>query len=732
MGDLSETWLSDDPLPQLDDHEAFRRVHLVDHVLSVLGRLRHQSASSTIGLVGAWGSGKTTVLDELARRLSDREQTRQFFGEEWSVAHFNPWLYSDPASLHAAFFAELKNAIPKERRWKEPRQALTTFGRKLTPLIATGQVFGYNGVSAYGGLLDQIEPSTTARQKTTAEAMRKLGRPVLMIIDDLDRLSAGELLHVFKLVRMVGRLPNVYYLLSYDERSLIDLLSKTDLVADAQGRRGLDYLEKMIQVRLDMPLLRDYEVDRVVSRALNDIVKRHQIGLEPAELSRLVNRFDGVMSSRLRTPRAAKRVFGQLDAFLSSVGREVDFGDFVVLTWLRTIEPGVYGMLQTYKSEVLGHGGDPLRNLRRPKRTNEDARKQWEERLAATHVTEEHVDDILYLLASLFPHLEEIYEGDAAKVGKDRNPPPVRAGRIAHPDYFDRYFQFGVPDDDIADATIRLAVDDLRKNQTGPALIALERAFAAQPELVLRKLSQFSEDDGLDHRSVASWLSDRYGGTDPSDFLDRRIESLIAEILTLAPPDDAVGFVASQLGTDEGLYLGASVRHRLAEVQIGPSVRIDAAHALAEALTPVILAALQSRFEQLREAVDTPLDASLTLNYLLWMWRQLDRVGVRDYLATARETGRWTLLDELAWFVSGGGSDEEVYISRFSDFGDAVDVLDIDQAYVELRDEIAVAPTVESLHNMLATPDNRRLFVLASLRRSQERRQTMQSEKERA
>jgi predicted KAP-like P-loop ATPase len=75
--------------------------------------------------------------------------------------------------------------------------------------------------------------------------------PVLVVLDDLDRLTPDELPLVFKLVRLVGRLPNVYYLLRYDERTLLDVLRRTDLVGDDEAR-GRDHLEKMVQVRLDL------------------------------------------------------------------------------------------------------------------------------------------------------------------------------------------------------------------------------------------------------------------------------------------------------------------------------------------------------------------------------------------------------------------------------------------------------------------------------------------------
>lgn len=719
MPDISSAWLSDDPLGALDEEAQFKRAHLVDHTLVILKRLRQQSESSTIGLVGTWGAGKTTVLTELARRISDPSAMRETLGEEWAVGHFSPWLYSDPASLHAAFFAELKGALPKERRWKERRRAVATSGRRLTPLIAAGQILGYNAVNTYDGLLDQLEPSTTERQRTAAEAMRALGTPILMIVDDLDRLSADELLQVFKLVRVLGRLPNVYYVLSYDERSLIDLLSKTDLVADDQGRRALDYLEKMIQVRLDMPLLRDYEVDRAINQSLSKIVRDHQVGLEPAQLSRLADRFGKIMSSRLRTPRALKRMFGQLDAFLPAVGREVDFEDFVVVTWLRTVEPGVYGMLQSYRGELLGGGGDPLRALRRPKQTDKDRRVEWERRLAAAHVADEHIDDVLYLLTTLFPRLRGVYEGKDTDSTRERNMPTVGVGKIAHFDYFDRYFQFGVPDDDIADATVRQAILALASNRASVARSAMERTFSTQPDLVLRKMHDLSSEVGVDRRGVVLWLGDRYLEFDPLDFMAHSIVSLIAEILSLGTPETANEFVGAQLGTDERLYLAASVHRSLAQVQIGSAATIEASHELADSISPSIRASLDARFMRVLNDLDSPLDATSILDYAFWMWRELDRDRVKEYLQNARESGRWSLLDEIAWFVSYSTNDRGSFISRFSDFGSADGLLDIDLAYRELRDEIAAAPSVESLHDSLATPDNRRLFVLASLRRAQ-------------
>jgi hypothetical protein len=113
------------------------------------------------------------------------------------------------------------------------------------------------GVDASGtvGLVGALIAGDRSPEKLRAEAadgLAGLEHPILVVLDDLDRLDPDELLFTFKLVRMLGRLPNVYYLIAYDEDTLLDILRRTDLVGDAPGR-AQQYLEKMVQVRLDVP-----------------------------------------------------------------------------------------------------------------------------------------------------------------------------------------------------------------------------------------------------------------------------------------------------------------------------------------------------------------------------------------------------------------------------------------------------------------------------------------------
>lgn len=69
--------------------------------------------SFTVGLYGAWGSGKTSLLNMVIEQI-ERSST------DVVILRFNPWLCSDPKQLITQFFKQLASAI----KMKNLRQIL--------------------------------------------------------------------------------------------------------------------------------------------------------------------------------------------------------------------------------------------------------------------------------------------------------------------------------------------------------------------------------------------------------------------------------------------------------------------------------------------------------------------------------------------------------------------------------------------------------------------------------
>lgn len=719
---FEDSWLSDDPLSLVDDADLFGRGLLVQRILEVLRRIRNQGPSTTIGLIGSWGSGKTTVLQELAKQVKTSSSTPEaVLIEQWSVAQFNPWLYSEPVSLHTGFFAELRSSLPKGKRWRQTRKNIASLGEKLAPLSALTGLAGISSEHAVSALLGQIKVSTLDQHKRVAEQLANLNRPILMIIDDLDRLTADELLQVFKLVRLVGRLPNVYYLLSYDEQTVIDLLSKTDLVSAKDDRRALDYLEKIVQVRLDVPALRDYEVDQVVTRSLQHIARRYDLDLPESEFAELLLCFDSVLSKRLNTPRAIKRYFGQIDAFLPGLGGEVRFGDFAILTWLRTFEPSVYSLVQARKNELLGIGRDSLRSLSQPSHSHKDARDIWLRRLKTALVSQEHEDDVLYLLSKLFPLLVPIYRGDDTRHDQYRQSVTAPARAIANTDYFDRYFTYGVPKDDIPESAITSALNEL--GNRGPAasrpnLSKLEVAFSQQPELVLRKVWSRIDDESLNRSRLVLWLTQLHTQSPQYSTIRHRIAGLVADIIVRIEANTAIPLMQNVGTTISGVHLWGMVRQLLAAYEVGMQGEIERRNHLAEALTPALIDRFHTVLDHQMQSTKSPFNIPAEEASLVWLWSEIDPDGLKKLFREAVTEERWTILDELAWMVPVViSSTQQSYISQWhNDYSHFAKLFDLDATAATLRQDVDTAGTLEQYQDTEATPEHLRAFALALLK----------------
>lgn len=156
------------------------------------------------------------------------------------------------------------------------------------PLGKATAVFGLDSEGLIQEVSNRVsgDTSASAAKRKAEEALRKAGRPVLVVMDDLDRLTPEELLVVFKLMRLVGHLPGVYYLISFDERTLLDVLQRSELVGNSEPR-AREFLEKIVQVRLDLPAFRERDADLLVDRSLAAVLASHNLTLTPAEQRRL-------------------------------------------------------------------------------------------------------------------------------------------------------------------------------------------------------------------------------------------------------------------------------------------------------------------------------------------------------------------------------------------------------------------------------------------------------------
>ena len=345
------------------------------------GQLRawNGSESLVVGLCGPWGSGKTTLCNFIREEVNKRKQKKN----HTPMLEFNPWQLSGHSSLTQAFFADLQTLFSGDQEEKKSSlqkmsarlgggASLVTSLGKLTSLAGVGANLFVPGAGVFVGQAGKalsktgevlksaeelaeldIEFSTQSLAELKSEvnkAMLGLVRPVLVVIDDIDRLSAEEIREVFQLVRVNADFPNLIFLLLFDR----DIVAKSlDSIA---GGRGNEFLEKIVPALYDVPPVRPKALLDLLGSGLTEILR--SCGAESKWLS---SRFHQVWTGGLQryfcTPRDVERFLNGYRVYLAALSEngepELDPVDMFFVETLRIFDPALYMELEQSESFLL-------------------------------------------------------------------------------------------------------------------------------------------------------------------------------------------------------------------------------------------------------------------------------------------------------------------------------------------------------------------------------------------
>ncbi len=222
------------------------------------------SEGVVVGVLGAWGSGKTSFVN----------LAQGFLGKSGvTILEFNPWMFSGADQLVQSFFIELSAQLKIEPGMAEIGERIEEYGESFSglgwlPLLGPWIERGRVVTDILAKTLQHKKEGVKASQSRVRDALKKLNDPIVVVLDDIDRLSTPEIRDVFKLVRLTANFPNIIYLLAFDRYRVEQALGE-------QGIPGRDYLEKILQIGVDLPTVPDHvlnsQVFKAIDGALEDI-----------------------------------------------------------------------------------------------------------------------------------------------------------------------------------------------------------------------------------------------------------------------------------------------------------------------------------------------------------------------------------------------------------------------------------------------------------------------------
>ena len=399
----------------------------------------NNNSSIVLGLLGKWGSGKTSIINMGLQHIEAIAEE----GKKPVVVKFNPWNFSDQNQLVTQFFRQLSSVLQRQDvggKYKGVADKLEALGNLCAPLVFIP------GLAPIAGAVEKAAKGASAVTKSVGAAhetdlngiraeidklLSNVPSKLLIVIDDIDRLNSVEIRQIFQLVKVLGNFPNTIYLLAFDKDVVVSALS------EVQHSAGEDYLEKIIQVPVEVPQLSPGAIQKLLLSQLQRIA--NDIPEDRFEKDHWTNIYQTGLKHLFENARDVARYINVLSFGLELVKEEVDTVDFFALTAIQVFFPNVYYGIRDGKDLFAGTASE--RN--EPK---QQAKARCDEILDRADTA--HREVLKDLLHRLFPKLYAVYGN--TYYGSDRLGEWRRKGKIASPENFDKFFGLSVPRDDFS------------------------------------------------------------------------------------------------------------------------------------------------------------------------------------------------------------------------------------------------------------------------------------------
>lgn len=292
---------------------------------------------TVIAINGAWGSGKTSVLNLIRNNLDDNCNIVK--------SEFKCWWFKSDSEIILSFFDHL-GSILTENFDKKIIDSFLDIVKKGFPLLKIAADIGDSVTSPVTGTIirsavelfqREIFKNGTLEQKidklTIELQERSLSKKILIIIDDIDRLSPDEMMTLFRLVKTVGQLPGVIFLLAFDK----NIANK--VVDDYFHVKDFLYLEKIIQVSFDVPVPLEASLQYWLYAGLMDIMR---INDSEEVSSRYSHAYQVILKKYIKTPRNVKRLLNSVSVTWPAIRNEVNCIDFISLETIRIFDNDLF------------------------------------------------------------------------------------------------------------------------------------------------------------------------------------------------------------------------------------------------------------------------------------------------------------------------------------------------------------------------------------------------------
>lgn len=426
-------FIEENPISLLDDDKLNRR-EFAESVAQAISNYKKESCL-TISLMGKWGSGKTSIIKMVEDYWRNNNSKN-------IVIHFNPWYFSNNNNLLFQFFDILVNSSGKEFTDYVNTDNLKKLGKSLINMTSFSLNFGLGSISINPEVNNSLSDEETllSLKDKISDDFKKLKKKVIIIIDDIDRLSDDEVKQIMMLVKSLADFPHVVYILSFDKDAVVGSL-KNLMVYNPEM-----FLEKIIQIPIVVPEIRASQLDKLITSYLDDFYKMYRDVDETYQK----DFFDIYSYLRLffDNLRDLYRYINIITFYFSVFKDDVNINDFMLILALQLFEHKIYNKIKDNPDLFLVSTENQKDDVK------EDNKNKIQEIIGLHSKLSE--DEIYHVLLKLFPKIRMYYRNiDLEDSYRDWK----YNFRICTTEFFYNYFTLNLEVEDLSATSI----DDLFK-----------------------------------------------------------------------------------------------------------------------------------------------------------------------------------------------------------------------------------------------------------------------------
>ncbi len=422
------TILTDRPIANRTE-DRLERARLAELLARRLAR--HESdIALTVGICGAWGSGKTSFLNLMTEQLSAPQPD----GRTVVVVGLSTWVLAQEPNLAARLLAEIAAQLHQKSTMAQVGKAARGMaqlavralpwalaGAELAGLPWAGLAKGVATVVAEGVQTDkeaEAPPSLESLQKEVSEALRSSKQLLVVKLDDLDRLPDDRIQEVFRLIAVLGNFANTVYLVALDRDRVADALTNSGF-GDGQA-----YLEKVLTVVYDLPEPSPEALHHAFLDAVQSALAPYEFGPDIERTRTFYQAWQRALRHLIRHPRDIPRVVNGYSLALEAVHEQTHPVDLLCVETLRVLDPDLYRLVARRGRAFLdNHSLEEL---------TADIADAENHSSNVDRSRNEHM--VRYLLELCTPQI--ISEGGSRAAALHRS------RRLAAPEFFDAYFRW--------------------------------------------------------------------------------------------------------------------------------------------------------------------------------------------------------------------------------------------------------------------------------------------------